>query len=109
MAWRFSAGATRGTEHSWWLYAENNEQTAWAGETFPSRTNAVRAAEAFKAGAEAADFEVYEDNGGQWRWRAWRGGNKVASSGEAFASKYKGLLHERVTGWVTQPEWLARS
>jgi hypothetical protein len=20
-----------------------------------------------------------------------------------------GLLHERVTGWVTQPEWLARS
>jgi hypothetical protein len=30
----------------------------------------------------------------------------VGSPGE---DSWGGLLHERVTGWVTQPEWLARS
>jgi uncharacterized protein len=32
-------------------------------------------------------FEVYADTGGNYRWRLWSGSNKVASSGESFASK----------------------
>jgi hypothetical protein len=32
----------------------------------------------------------------------------VNQSATAKNSK-KGLLHDRVTGWVTQPEWLTRS
>jgi uncharacterized protein YegP (UPF0339 family) len=32
-------------------------------------------------------FEVYEDTSGQYRWRLWSGSNKVAASGESFASK----------------------
>ena len=33
-------------------------------------------------------FEVYSDTGGNYRWRLWSGSNKVAVSGESFASKY---------------------
>jgi uncharacterized protein len=32
-------------------------------------------------------FEVYEDTGGNYRWRLLSGSNKVAVSGESFASK----------------------
>jgi uncharacterized protein YegP (UPF0339 family) len=32
-------------------------------------------------------FEVYDDTGAHYRWRLWSGSNKVASSGESFASK----------------------
>lgn len=35
--------------------------------------------------------------------RSTRQGTPMKSAGQ------KGLLHEGVTGWVTQPEWLARS
>jgi uncharacterized protein YegP (UPF0339 family) len=84
----FSAGETKsGGVFSWWLYGGNHEQVAWAGETFPSLSNAKRAAESFKAGAATARFEVYEDGGGKYRWRAWRSSDKVAASGEPFASK----------------------
>ena len=41
---------------------------------------AEAAAEAFKAGARTAGYDVYADAGGHWRWRANRGGNKVAAS-----------------------------
>jgi uncharacterized protein len=32
-------------------------------------------------------FDVYDDSGGHYRWRLWSGSNKVAASGESFASK----------------------
>jgi uncharacterized protein YegP (UPF0339 family) len=32
-------------------------------------------------------FDVYDDTGGHYRWRLWSGSNKVAASGESFASK----------------------
>lgn len=77
----FSVGNTRGGQPSWWLYGNNHEMVAWAGETFASTYNARRAAaEAFKAGARTAGYDVYADAGGHWRWRANRGGNKVAAS-----------------------------
>lgn len=85
---RFSVGMTKGDKPSWWLYGGNNKQVAWAGETFASMSNANRAAKAFKAGAKTARYDVYEDAGGHWRWRAWRASDKVASSGESFSSKY---------------------
>lgn len=88
MPMRFSVGATKGGAYSWWLYGGNNEQVAWAGETFASHANTLRAATAFKAGAATARYEVYSDGGSQWRWRAWRSSDKVAASGEAFASQY---------------------
>ena len=84
----FRVGNTRGGEPSWWLYAANNEMVAWAGETFASQSNAERAARSFKAGAKTARFDVYDDAGSHWRWRAWRSSDKVASSGESFSSRY---------------------
>ena len=85
----FSAGETKSSgKYSWWLYGDNHEMVAWAGETFPSHYNAKRAAESFKAGASAARFEVYLDNGGEYRWRASRSSDLVAASGESFDSRY---------------------
>lgn len=88
MPMRFSVGPTKGGAYSWWLYGGNNEQVAWAGETFASQANAQRAAASFKAGASTARYEVYQDRANQWRWRAWRGSDKVAASGESFSSQY---------------------
>jgi uncharacterized protein YegP (UPF0339 family) len=42
----------------------------------------------FKAGASSARYDTYQDSAGSWRWRAWRGSDKVAASGEAFSSKW---------------------
>lgn len=84
---RFTVNNTTSGEPSWWLYGDNNEMVAWAGETFANRSNAQRAAESFKAGAATARYEIYEDAAQKWRWRAWRSSDKAASSGEAFASK----------------------
>lgn len=84
----FSVGKTESGKDSWWLYGDNGEQAAWAGETFANASNARRACESFKAGVANAFFEVYSDGGGSYRWRAWRSSDKVASSGESFDSKF---------------------
>ena len=84
---RFEVKAGSGGEYSWWLVASNGQTVAWAGESFASKSNATRAAKAFGAGAAEAEYELYEDRGGNWRWRAHRGNNIVAVPGEAFASK----------------------
>ncbi|WP_153505066.1 YegP family protein [Cumulibacter manganitolerans] len=84
---KFHVGPTEGGAYAWWLHGGNNEQVAWAGETFASQSNAERAAASFKAGAANARYEIYQDGGSQWRWRAWRSSDKVAASGEAFASR----------------------
>lgn len=84
---RFSVANNQGGNPTWWLYGNNNEMVAWAGETFASMFNATRAAQAFKAGAKTARYEVYLDSGNSWRWRAWRSSDKVAASGESFDSK----------------------
>ncbi len=83
---RFVVANDRSGKPTWWLYAANNELVAWAGETFASTYNAQRAA-AFKAGARTARYDVYLDTGGVYRWRAWRGFDKVASSGESFTNR----------------------
>lgn len=84
---RFLVTNNTGGKPSWWLYGANNELVAWAGESFHSLSNATRAATSFKAGASTAHYDVYADAAGKYRWRAWRGSDKVASSGEEFASK----------------------
>ena len=84
---RFSVRNNSAGQPTWWLYGDNNEIVAWAGESFATTANATRAAEAFKTGARTARYETYTDTGGSWRWRAWRSSDKVASSGEAFSSR----------------------
>lgn len=85
--WYFTITNTTAGQPTWALYAGNNEMVAWAGESFYSTSNAHRAAASFQAGASTARYDVYADQGGHWRWRAWRGSDKVASSGESFSSR----------------------
>lgn len=87
MYFTVSASKTNPDKYAWWLYGDNHVQLAWAGETFPSLSNAQRAAAAFKAGASTATFDVYADTATQWRWHATRSSDKAASSGEAFDSR----------------------
>jgi uncharacterized protein len=49
----------------WRLYGDNHKMVAWAGQTFPSASNAKRVAESFKAGATTARYDVYLDDGGE--------------------------------------------
>jgi uncharacterized protein YegP (UPF0339 family) len=84
---RFTVSNDASGQPTWRLYGGNEEMVAWAGESFASTSNATRAAEAFKAGAATARFEVYADAGQNWRWRAWRSSDKVAASGESFDSR----------------------
>ncbi len=84
---RFSVGKDTGGHDTWWLYGANNELVAWAGESFASAFNAQRAAKSFKAGAKSARYDIYLDDAGAYRWRAWRSSDKVASSGQSFSSR----------------------
>jgi uncharacterized protein len=69
------------------VYGGHSELIAWVGETFASVHNALRAANAFKAGASTARYDVYLDASNAYRWRAWRSSDKVAASGQSFSSK----------------------
>jgi uncharacterized protein YegP (UPF0339 family) len=72
----------------WRLIASNGQNVASSGEAFASTSNAKRVAEAFKENAAKSNFEVYEDKGGSYPWRAKSSnGQIVASGGEAFSSK----------------------
>lgn len=86
----FKVGATKNQSgYSWWLYADNEEMVAWAGEIFPSHANAERAASAFRTSSPFANYDVYPDAGGrEWRWRAVFSSDKVAASGESFDSRF---------------------
>lgn len=84
---KFTVANTRGGQPSWWMHNSNGQMVAWAGESFASDSNAKRACLAFKAGAKMARYEIFQDAGGTWRWRAWRSSDKVAASGESFVSK----------------------
>ncbi|MGN7948529.1 hypothetical protein ACTJKH_07270 [Microbacterium sp. 22215] len=83
----FEVSNDAGGHPTWKLFSANHQLVAWAGESFASTFNAQRAARAFQAAASVVFYEVYLDGGGKYRWRALRGGNKVAASGEAFASR----------------------
>jgi uncharacterized protein YegP (UPF0339 family) len=85
----FNVGNNTAGRPSWWLYGDNNKMVAWAGESFASMSNADRACRDFKSGASTARYESYVDDGGKWRWRAWRSSDKVAASGESFDGQYE--------------------
>jgi uncharacterized protein YegP (UPF0339 family) len=111
-------------EWRWRLIHENGNILADSGEGYASRSKArqgldsVRsnAAEAAlddlddESAADAADasganatFELYEDKGGDYRWRLrHRNGNLIADSGEGYASKSNAKdAIERVRGYAS--------
>ncbi|MCW2690602.1 MAG: hypothetical protein JWR37_5492 [Mycobacterium sp.] len=87
MAMRYAVGNDQLGQPSWWLYGDNNKVVAWAGESFPSVCLAERAADDFKASAGTAEFDVYDEVGGKWRWQAWLTNIRVATSANGFTTK----------------------
>ncbi|WEL18025.1 DUF1508 family protein [Halorhabdus sp. SVX81] len=80
-------------EYRWRLTASNDQIVADSGEGYTDRDEAEAAVERVETYAPDADaldvgptaFEIYEDSGGEWRWRLrHRNGNILADSGQGY-------------------------
>ncbi|WP_353633836.1 HVO_2922 family protein [Halobacterium sp. NMX12-1] len=85
-------------EYRWRLRAENGNVVADSSEGYTRRGEAEDATERVSEYAPDADaldvgfaaFEVYEDAGGEWRWRLrHRNGNIIGDGGEGYSSRTK--------------------
>lgn len=86
--WKYEVYADTGGSWRWRLVASNGQKVAASGESFASHSSATRAAEGFKAGAGAWNYEIYPDRALEYRWPAKSpNGQIVGASGEAFYSK----------------------
>jgi uncharacterized protein YegP (UPF0339 family) len=92
-------------EYRWRLRAENDAIVADSGEGYGSRNEAENAVERVRDYAPDADaldvgfaaFEVYEDTGGEWRWRLrHRNGNIIADSGQGYSER--SVVHDAIEG-----------
>ena len=86
--------------HRWRLVAANGEPIADSGEGYSSRSELEDAIERVREYAPEADrltmttaaIEVYEDAGGEFRWRLrHRNGTILGTSGEGYTSRSKAL------------------
>ncbi len=81
----------KGGEYRWRLLHKNGNVLADGGEGYSSRQNARKGIDSVKQNAGEggnAEFEVYEDNAGEHRWRlVHTNGNIIADSAEGYASK----------------------
>jgi len=78
-------------EYRWRLVHENGRTLADGGEGYSSRSKAVQGIESVRKNAPdggKAEFEVYEDKGGKYRWRLRHtNGEIIADSGQGYADK----------------------
>ncbi|WP_115865282.1 YegP family protein [Halorussus litoreus] len=103
-------------EYRWRLVHRNGRILADSGEGYASRSNARRAVESVTATAESAEvdadsgarFEVYEDAGGDYRWRLVSSNDEiVADCGQGYSDR-SGATEavERVRGYVPDADTL---
>ena len=78
-------------EWRWRLVHENGQTLADGGEGYSSRSKARQGIESVRTNAPEggkADFEVYEDARGKYRWRLRHtNGNIIADSGQGYADE----------------------
>ena len=78
-------------EWRWRLVHENGQTLADGGEGYSSRSKAQQGIKSVRTNAPdggKADFEVYEDARGKYRWRLRHtNGNIIADSGQGYADK----------------------
>jgi len=78
-------------QYRWRLLHENGNILADSGEGYASRQKVSQGIDSVQRNASEggnAEFEVYEDTAGQYRWRLrHENGNIIADSGEGYASK----------------------
>lgn len=87
MSLRFTTVPMQNGQFTWRLHTSNNELLARAGVGLDTFAAARRAAAAFKARSQDVVFEIYLNDSGEWRWRAWHSNTIVARSCEAFATR----------------------
>lgn len=75
-------------EWRWRLIHRNGNILSDGGEGYSSRSNARRAIDSIRNHVGEMEFETYEDNSGNFRWRLRGGsGDIMADSGEGYASR----------------------
>jgi uncharacterized protein YegP (UPF0339 family) len=78
-------------KYRWRLLYKNGNILADGGQGYASRQKARQGLESVQRNVAEdgnAEFEVYEDSGGEYRWRlVHRNGNIIADSGEGYASE----------------------
>lgn len=93
---RFETYEDAAGEHRWRLVAANGESVADSGEGYTDRSALADAIDRVREYAPEADrltvttaaVEVYEDAGGEYRWRLrHRNGTILATSGEGYTSR----------------------
>ena len=88
----------------WRLVHRNGEILADGGEGYSRRNDANRAVERVRERIDDLEFEVYEDNAGETRWRLLSdNGNILADSGEGYSSRDEAEdAVERVRGYAPE-------
>jgi uncharacterized protein YegP (UPF0339 family) len=93
---RFEVYEDAADETRWRLVSANDEIIADGGEGYSSRSEGNNAVERFQEYAPVADtltvgdsaIEIYEDEGGDYRWRLrHRNGTIMATSGQGYSSR----------------------
>jgi uncharacterized protein YegP (UPF0339 family) len=75
-------------EFRWRLKAGNGEILATAGQGYKAKADCMKGVERLKTEADKLNFEVYEDNAKESRWRAKSSnGQVVATSSQGYKSK----------------------
>jgi len=77
-----------GGEYRWRLVHRNGNVLADSGEGYSRRRDARRAVDRLRDGLGEMSFEVYEDAGGEYRWRLEApNGRVMADSGEGYGDR----------------------
>ncbi len=75
-------------EWRWRHVHRNGNILADSGEGYASRSSTGRAIDRIRESVGEMEFEVYEDNAGEFRWRLRGGNNQImADSGEGYESR----------------------
>ncbi|MXR50652.1 DUF1508 domain-containing protein [Halovenus sp. WSH3] len=80
----------KGGKYRWRLLHRNGNILADSGQGYASRQKARQGIDSVQRNVDGddAEFEVYEDNAGEYRWRlTHQNGNIIADGGEGYASK----------------------
>jgi uncharacterized protein YegP (UPF0339 family) len=108
----FEVYADRAGRYRWRLLHRNGEILGDGGEGYDTRATARRAADEVRSLAPDATvddgFEVYEDKGGEFRWRLRNDEGIIADSGEGYTERNKAVKAvERVQKYAADADLLA--
>ncbi|MDS0260401.1 DUF1508 domain-containing protein [Haloarcula sp. S1CR25-12] len=108
----FEVYADKAGRYRWRLLHKNGEILGDSGEGYDTRAAARRAADEVRSVAPDATvgdgFEVYEDAGGEFRWRLRNDEGIVADSGEGYTERNKAVRAvERVQNYTAEADLLA--